>query len=162
MDARWLRKTDAAGAPVLLFRQDAQEIALKALDSASSNNSTANNLNAHGESQSANHSQHASPNTVSNHCLHCQQDTKARRRDFSEQTWTVLMVWGEIDAKTVDQPICEPCYNELRYVLIDRADEIEVALGDHAAGIKPAAIKAGIAKPVATATKGKKSGKQAG
>ncbi|NBQ54177.1 MAG: hypothetical protein EBU49_11445 [Proteobacteria bacterium] len=52
--------------------------------------------------------------------MHCQQDTKARRRDFSEQTWTVLLVWGEIDSKTVDQPICEPCYNELRYVLIDR------------------------------------------
>ena len=73
------------------------------------------------------------------------------------------MVWGEIDAKTVDQPICEPCYNELRYVLIDRTDEIESALSDHAAGVKPAAVKAGIAKTVVPATgKGKKSGKQAG
>ncbi len=129
---------------------------MKALDRASSNNSAEKNLSAQTE--------HASTNTQSNHCLHCQQDTKARRRDFSEQTWTVLMVWGEIDSKTVDQPICEPCYNELRYVLIDRTDEIEAALSDHAAGVKPAAVKAGIAKPVAAVAPGKakKSGKQAG
>ena len=108
-------------------------------------------------------------NSHSNHCAHCQSTTKSRRRDFSEQTWTVLLVWGEIDTRTVDQPVCEPCYNDLREVLIDRTDEIESTLADHAAGVKPAAIKAGNAKPVSAPTgsktaagKNKKSEKRAG
>lgn len=102
---------------------------------------------------------------MSNHCSHCQLDTKSRRRDFSEQTWTVLHVWGEIDSRTIDQPICESCYNDLRYVLIDRTDEIESTLADHAAGIRPAAVKAGNAKPAApkgTTSKSRKSEKRAG
>ncbi len=130
---------------------------MKAIDRASGNNSVAETIDSEDHPQPS--------NTPSNHCFHCQAETKARRRDFSEQTWTVLMVWGEIDTKTVDQPICESCYNELRYVLIDRTDDIDAALADHASGIKPAAVKAGEAKPVASATpttKGKKSGKMAG
>ena len=102
----------------------------------------------------------SSLNAQSNHCGHCQCDTKSRRRDFSEQTWTVLLVWGEIDTKTVDQALCDPCYNELREVLIDRTDEIEAALASHASGGKPAAMKAGT--PKATASKSRKSGKLAG
>jgi hypothetical protein len=70
------------------------------------------------------------------------------------------MVWGEVDTKTVDQPLCEPCYNELREVLIDRTDEIEAALASHAAGDKPAAIKAG--NPKTVASKPRKSPKLAG
>lgn len=125
---------------------------MKALDRASSNKSAPESINA---TISSNNITNINPGNTprtdlhSNHCSHCQADTKSRRRDFSEQTWTVLMVWGEIDTKTVDQPICEPCYNELREVLIDRTDEIETSLADHATGIKPAAIKAGNAKPVA-------------
>jgi hypothetical protein len=99
-------------------------------------------------------------NAQSNHCGHCQCDTKSRRRDFSDQTWTVLLVWGEIEPKTVDQPLCEPCYNELREVLIDRTDEIEMALASHAAGGKPAAIK--VSSPKTLAAKSRKSGKLAG
>lgn len=67
---------------------------------------------------------------VSEICSNCKTDTKCRRRDFSEQAWTVLVLWKEVQSAAVDQPICEDCYNELREVLIDRADEVEVAVTD--------------------------------
>jgi uncharacterized protein with PIN domain len=69
---------------------------------------------------------------VSMTCANCEEDAKCRRRDFSEQAWTVLALWNEVQATAIDQPICEDCYNELREVLIDRADEIEVALSEPA------------------------------
>ena len=83
---------------------------------------------------------------ISSTCAHCHENTKSRRRDFSEQTWSVLLVWGEIQKPTVDQPICDHCYNELREILIDRSQEIEVAVnpGDDAG--KPAAAAKGAAK----------------
>ncbi len=62
-------------------------------------------------------------------CANCGADSKCRRRDFSEQAWSVLLLWKEVQTSTVDQAICEDCYNELREVLIDRADEIEDAVG---------------------------------
>jgi hypothetical protein len=65
---------------------------------------------------------------VSETCGNCETDTKCRRRDFSEQAWSVLVLWAEVATSAVDQPICDDCYNELREVLIDRADEIEAAL----------------------------------
>jgi hypothetical protein len=65
---------------------------------------------------------------VSESCSNCCTDVKSRKRDFSEQAWSVLVLWHEIQKTVVDQPICEDCYNELREVLIDRATEIEVAL----------------------------------
>ena len=40
----------------------------------------------------------------------------------------VLLLWGEISADSVDQPICEQCYTEMREILIDRTDEIEAAM----------------------------------
>lgn len=64
---------------------------------------------------------------VSELCSNCGDETKCRRRDFSEQAWAVLVIWGEVQSPTVDQPICENCYNELREVLIDRSEEIENA-----------------------------------
>ena len=66
-------------------------------------------------------------------CANCGADAKCRRRDFSEQAWSVLLLWKEVQTSTVDQAICEDCYNELREVLIDRADEIDGALGDKVA-----------------------------
>ncbi len=75
---------------------------------------------------------------IAMNCAHCQEQTKSRRREFSEQTWTVLLVWGEIQKSTVDQAICDSCYNELREILIDRSEEIEVALSQPAAAGKPA------------------------
>lgn len=67
---------------------------------------------------------------VSETCANCAEVTKCKRRDFSEQAWSVLLVWDEIEPSAVDQPICQDCYTELRDVLIDRADEIEAALAE--------------------------------
>ncbi len=82
-------------------------------------------------------------------CANCGEDQKVRRRDFSEQAWTVLLVWGEIQKNTVDQSICDHCYDELRETLIDRHDEIEISAAQPippAVRSKPAAASA---KPAA-------------
>lgn len=63
-------------------------------------------------------------------CSNCETETKCRRRDFSEQAWSVLVLWHEVQMEAVDRPICDHCYNELREVLIDRADEIEEVMRD--------------------------------
>jgi hypothetical protein len=89
---------------------------------------------------------------ISSNCAHCKENVKSKRRDFNEQTWAVLLVWGEVDRGAVDQPLCGGCYEELREVLIDRAGEIEVALQQPAGGQAPkiSAKKAGGAeKPAA-------------
>ncbi len=61
-------------------------------------------------------------------CCNCGTDSKCRRREFSEQAWTVLLLWNEVQASAVDQPICDSCYDELRETLIDRAEELDGAL----------------------------------
>ena len=84
-------------------------------------------------------------------CSNCETETKCRRRDFSEQAWAVLVLWHEVQATAVDRPICEHCYNELREVLIDRADEIEEIMQDldqdgrrpAASGVAPRPSKTG-------------------
>ncbi len=80
-------------------------------------------------------------NHVSECCSNCSEDNKSRRREFSEQAWTVLVLWNEIQTAAVDQPICEDCYNELREVLIDRAEEIENALSEPASKSKKVPAK---------------------
>ena len=73
-------------------------------------------------------------------CSNCETETKCRRRDFSEQAWSVLVLWHEVQSEAVDRPICDHCYDELREVLIDRADEIEEVMRDPGPGIhRPAA-----------------------
>ncbi|MBP6218257.1 MAG: hypothetical protein KA436_06700 [Oligoflexales bacterium] len=69
----------------------------------------------------------ASLNSVSE-CTNCGVESKCRRRSFSEQAWTVLLLWNEISPASVDQPVCEACYEEMRNILIDRMDEIESAM----------------------------------
>ena len=61
-------------------------------------------------------------------CKNCSTHEICRRRTFSEQAWTVLLLWNEINPGAVDQPICEQCYEEMRDILIDRADEVEAAM----------------------------------
>jgi hypothetical protein len=61
-------------------------------------------------------------------CCNCGTDSKCRRREFSEQAWTVLLLWNEVQASAVDQPLCDSCYDELRETLIDRAEELDGAL----------------------------------
>lgn len=80
---------------------------------------------------------------VSEACANCSTDTKCRRREFSEQAWSVLVLWNEITPTVVDQPLCDHCYDELREVLIDRADEIEAAITEPTQpAAKPAAAAA--------------------
>lgn len=61
-------------------------------------------------------------------CKNCATHSFCRKRSFSEQAWTVLLLWNEINPGCVDQPICEQCYEEMRDILIDRANEIEAAM----------------------------------
>ncbi len=65
---------------------------------------------------------------ISSSCSNCSTKTRCRKRDFSEQAWSVLLAWGEVDPEVVDQPVCDDCYVELRDILIDRATDVEVAL----------------------------------
>ena len=71
-------------------------------------------------------------------CHNCGVEARCSRRQFSEQAWTVLLLWNEINPSAVDQPICADCYEEMRDILIDRTDEIERAMqqSDEVARIK--------------------------
>ncbi|MFK7824963.1 MAG: hypothetical protein AB8G05_12455 [Oligoflexales bacterium] len=72
-------------------------------------------------------------------CHNCNAESRCSRRQFSEQAWTVLLLWNEINPSAVDQPICGDCYEEMRDILIDRTDEIERAMqqqSDEVARIK--------------------------
>lgn len=90
---------------------------------------------------------------VSDCCSHCGEEAKSRRREFSEQAYSALLVWGEIQASTVDQAICENCYIELRDVLIDRADDIVQAAQEPAASRKQVFAKEAPAKKAASTKK---------
>ncbi len=57
-------------------------------------------------------------------CARCYAEVRLRHRDFSEQVLAALISWGEIEAKSIEKPICDVCYDDLRETLIDRADEL--------------------------------------
>ena len=59
-------------------------------------------------------------------CPYCNTNQKCRQRNFSDQIWATLVLWKEIQASAISQPLCDDCYNELREVLIDRASELEM------------------------------------
>ena len=59
-------------------------------------------------------------------CSCCGTKARCRSRSFSEEALALLLIWGEIEEKHIDAPICEYCYEDLRDVLIDRAREIEM------------------------------------
>ena len=65
---------------------------------------------------------------VAQECANCGEQTRSRKRDFSEKAWQALMFWNEVGKQAIDRPICDECYNELRDVLIDRSDEIETSV----------------------------------
>lgn len=112
-------------------------------------------------------------------CPRCELETKVRHRPFSDQALAALLVWREINEAAVAQPICESCYDELREILIDRAEEISNPKPDKvetrkvqapapaaaAPATKTAAAKATAAKaspakaPAAKATTAKKAEK---
>jgi hypothetical protein len=99
---------------------------------------------------------------VTESCANCGEDTKSRRRDFSEQAWTVLLVWGEIQKATVDQAICDHCYGELRETLIDRADEIAAVASQPAATAAPRKAVSGKAGAAQTPAKAGQKVRKAG
>ncbi len=71
----------------------------------------------------------ADPTKISyENCNNCGSNAKCRRRSFSEQAWSVLLLWNEVNPNAIEKPICDDCYKELRDVLIDRTDEIESAM----------------------------------
>ena len=61
-------------------------------------------------------------------CHNCEEVNISRQRDFSEQAWTLLVLWEEISPTAVYQPLCEVCYQEMREVLIERNHEIESSM----------------------------------
>jgi hypothetical protein len=65
---------------------------------------------------------------IATHCANCASDVRSRKRDFSSKAWQVLLFWNEVDKASIDKPICDPCYEELRDVLIDRSEEIETTV----------------------------------
>ena len=83
---------------------------------------------------------------IAMNCANCNADEKSRKRDFSDQAWTVLVLWAEVQKGVVEQPICEECYAELREVLIDRADEISEAVNVELAPAKRAPAKKRVRK----------------
>lgn len=85
-------------------------------------------------------------------CANCQEDRLSRHRDFNPQVWSLLLHWGEVQKRAVAKPICEPCYQDLRDILIDRADEMEELLLN---GIQEpvAPVIEEVKKPVAVADK---------
>lgn len=74
---------------------------------------------------------------ISQNCAHCGNQAKSRSREFTDQAWTVLVLWGEVEKSAVGEPICEDCYDEMRNILIERAHEVETALKTPAAAQQP-------------------------
>ncbi len=60
-------------------------------------------------------------------CPRCSSFSFCKPREFSNKAWHALRVWHEVEEKLEKQPICSDCYIELREILIDRADEVEIA-----------------------------------
>lgn len=71
-------------------------------------------------------------------CGSCDGNVKSSRREFSEQAWAALVSWSEVSPKAVDAPLCNDCYFNFRDVLIERADEMRLAIGHVAANAKTA------------------------
>jgi hypothetical protein len=59
-------------------------------------------------------------------CGACEGQVKSVRREFSDQAWSALVTWKELERKSVDLPLCNDCYFNFRDVLIERADELKL------------------------------------
>ena len=57
-------------------------------------------------------------------CPNCNSSTSTRQRTFSHQAWTLLLLWNEINPAAIHHPLCDTCYNEMRDLLIERAEEV--------------------------------------
>ncbi len=52
-------------------------------------------------------------------CNRCGDDAKTRARDFSDQAVATLIAHKELTPASVGEAICDPCYSELRDILIE-------------------------------------------
>jgi hypothetical protein len=79
-------------------------------------------------------------------CGSCDSHAKSSRREFSDQAWAALVSWSEVNPKAVDVPICNDCYFNFRDVLIERADEMRLLVGNLASNAKSARLPRGNSK----------------
>lgn len=56
---------------------------------------------------------------TSSECHRCGDEAKLRARDFSDQAVATLITHQEISRASVGESMCDPCYAELRDILID-------------------------------------------
>ena len=59
------------------------------------------------------------------HCYHCKSKEKSLKRNFSMAAWNELIAWNEVKNDTVEKPICDTCYKELRSILIEKEDKFK-------------------------------------
>jgi len=60
-------------------------------------------------------------------CPRCGGDEACREASFSSSALAALVVWGELNKRFIDEPICGECIADLRDVLVERADEVHEA-----------------------------------
>ena len=60
-----------------------------------------------------NKSQKRNSSLGSHHCANCGEHVLSRKRTFSVQAWSALLLWNEITPSAIDQPICDLCYDEM-------------------------------------------------
>lgn len=58
-------------------------------------------------------------------CPRCEMNARLAKRSFSEQAISALVTWGDMDARLIGQDICDPCYAELRDILIERSEDLK-------------------------------------
>ena len=61
-------------------------------------------------------------------CGNCCSKQECRHRAFNDDVWDLLVEWGEVEKESRDLPMCAECYRDIRDLLIDRSQEMEVAL----------------------------------
>lgn len=63
-------------------------------------------------------------------CMCCGDKKRSRPREFSPRAWAVLMHWQEVESSAIGQPICGPCYEDLRELLIERSGEVDAMMAE--------------------------------
>jgi hypothetical protein len=63
-------------------------------------------------------------------CASCGYEVRLKHREFSAHAWAMLVRWSEIERSAIGKPMCDSCYEDLRMILIERADELEAVLAE--------------------------------
>ncbi len=56
-------------------------------------------------------------------CPNCMTGAPLRLRDFSSHAQATLVARGDLSSDAVGKPICQPCYQEMRDILVDHENE---------------------------------------